>query len=148
MALTKEQFLARRPVSVHREQVPAMGGEVCLRGLTGDRRDYWDLFQVANRDDETKRLRTDTRHFRSTLVALALCDERGTFWFDPYADSWPVEVEAIGEEDGAIIDRLFDVAEDISGLSPVKREALRKNSETARNGDSGCSSPEPSTVAE
>jgi hypothetical protein len=132
--LTKEEILRRRAPVIETLEVPEWGGAISIRRLSGNGRDAWDLFRSLNRDPETGRFRPDMRHFRATLVALSLCDERGES-----LDFAPEEIAALSEDDGSVLDRLFDACETLSGLGSNAVGDAKKNSGPAPSDDSGTS---------
>lgn len=130
--LTKAEILAHRKPVMQTLDVPEWGGAVCLRRMSGNARDEWDLFNAANRDPETKRLRQDTKYYRATLVAKHLCDEQGRS-----LEFSPEEVMALGEDDGTVLDRIYDACFALSALGVTAVEEAAKNSEPAPSADSG-----------
>lgn len=136
--LNKNQILANRPAIVETIAVPEWGGEVSIRRMSGNLRDEWDMFNINHRDPTTGRLREDTKYFRATLVAKHLCDEQGRL-----LDFSPEEVMALGEDDGAVLDRIYDRCVAISDLAANAVKNSKKNSEPAPSDASGTCSPEP-----
>jgi hypothetical protein len=118
-ALTKTQILeSKSTLEIKRVPVPEWGDGafVFVRELSGDERDAYDqkMYQVNQSND--------FRGSRSTLVAMALCDEEGS-----QMGFTPAEVEQLGKKSGAAIDRIFEVVKDLSGLSGKAVEEAEKN---------------------
>lgn len=107
--------------------VPEWGGEVRVIGLSGTDRDAYEAAMVdAKGKPATQRL----QNFRSKLVAKCLVDETGARLF---TDD---KVKALGAKNGAVIDRLFDTARRLSGMSQDAVDEGKDDSETAPNGAS------------
>jgi len=99
--------------------VPEWDGTVLVRGLTGAERDALESNIVqANRDGSTT---VDTRNLRARLVALCVVDEDGERIFSDE------DVDALGRKSAAALDRVFSVAQRLSGLRAADIEELRKN---------------------
>ena len=114
----KERLLSLR-ASVPSETVNVTGvGQVEVRGLTAAGRDEWEQRIYAAKGKPV-------RNMRASLVALCL-----------YEDGKPVfssaEVDDLGELPANVVDRLWDVAARLSGLTGNDREELEKNCESAR----------------
>lgn len=98
---------------------------VFVRALDGHGRDRYDQIQAAKRwphDEKGNRLEGDWRGLRAELLAMTLCDERGTLL--GFSD---LEIHALGQKCGAPLDRCFDVAQRISGLGADAVEQEAKN---------------------
>lgn len=127
MPLSKDQILGSpTKLRVEEVRVPEWGaGEtVCIRELTGDERDAYDQIVVKQGDNY--------RGLRAHLVAMSLCDEKGTSLGFTEA-----EVKQLGGKSGAAIDRVFQAAQRLSGLAPDSQEVAAKNSESDQSENSG-----------
>jgi len=116
--LTKEQILAADDLKREVVDVPAWGGELMVRALTGKDRDEFEqsLF------DAGKTPRERMRNVRARLVAITVVDEQGNLLFSE------ADVEKLGNKSAAALDLVFSVAQRLSGLSKEDAEALAKNS--------------------
>lgn len=99
-------------------QVPEWGGAVRVRGLSGADRDRFEASIVEQRG---RKMRTNLQNVRARLVALSVIDEQGQRLF---ADS---DVRALGEKSAAALERVFSVAQRLSGLSDGDVEELAEN---------------------
>lgn len=120
--LTKDAILTAQDFQVERVNVPEWGGEVCLRPLS--------CREVERFQDElTERRRDDGRFeltdLRASLLSKAICDESGVPLFTAE------DVEALGKKNNAVMDRLFAMAREISGMDDAV-EDTEKNSEAGR----------------
>lgn len=117
--------------------VPEWGGEVRLRSLTGAERDAYEASmtrRVGNKQVE------DLRNARARLVVLAAVDEVGAPLFDAN------DAAALGRRNAAALDRLFEVACKLSGISGDDVKELEEGFDSAPNGASTSDSPSPSAV--
>lgn len=143
MALTRDGILNAVDVQIEKVFVPEWGDEVIVRGLTGDE---LDDFQGSIRqfrptfDGKGMEPVLVQQGMRAKLLVKCLIDEAGKRLFTDQ------DAPALGAKNGAVIDKLYDVAARLSGLSEEEKEALEGNSETA-NEVSTSSSPETSSTA-
>lgn len=94
----------RKHEDVH---VPEWDGTVRVRGLSGEDRDAYEAeFVDAKGKPAAQRL----RNIRAKLLVKCLVDEDGNRLF---ADN---QAKALGAKNGAVVDRLFDVARRLSGI--------------------------------
>ncbi|HEV8639646.1 MAG TPA: hypothetical protein VGV13_00930 [Methylomirabilota bacterium] len=126
--LTRDAILAAPDLATERVQLPEWGGEVLVRGLTAQERDEFDLscFEGAGRDR-----RANFANLRARLGARTIVDEAGARLFTD------ADVAALGGKSGAALDRIYEVAQRLSGLRPRDVEELVGNS---RPGPSAASS--------
>lgn len=118
--------------------VPEWGGAVRLRSLTGSERDAYEASIEKQVGGKTVR---DVRNFRARLVVLSAIDEEGRPLFERN------DVVALSNRSAAALDRLFEVACRLSGISENDVEELEGNSEPALSGPATSVSPSPSAAA-
>ena len=141
MALNRDAILGAVDVQTEKVDVPEWGGDVIVRGLTGDE---LDNFQGSIRqfrptfDGKGMEAVLVQDGMRSKLLVKCLVDEAGERLFTDQ------DASALGAKNGAVIDRLYDVAARLSGLSEEEKAELEGNSETASEA-AGSSSPSPET---
>ncbi len=126
--LTREQILAASDLRIEEVDVPEWGGSVFVRNLNGRARDRFESSRY--KIDANGTVEVIHENPRATLLALSLCNELGELLFSI------ADVQAIGEKNGAVLDRLFDVAQRLSGLRPKDLEEKLKNSGAAPTGNS------------
>lgn len=107
-------------------EVPEWGGTVYVRALSGDERDRWEasMIDVQREGDKTKAI-PKFDHIRSSLCARTICDEQGKRLFTD------ADVEELGAKSAAALDRVYSVAERLSGLSAQDIEELAEGLELA-----------------
>lgn len=127
--LSREQILQASDIKTEMVSVPEWGGDVLVRGLTGDERDAFEASILVRKG---RRRETDLTHLRAKLVVRACVDERGERIFKD--DDAP----RLARKSAAAIERIYDVAARLSGLGDDDMEELAKNSGSGQ-GDSSTS---------
>ncbi len=117
--LTREQILEAVDVGEELVAVPEWGGTVRVVGLTGDERDAFEAQLVSERQGKTH---IDLRQVRAKLAAAAVRDEAGVRIFSQ------ADVDALGRKSAAALQRVFKVAQRLSGLSDEEAAELAGNS--------------------
>lgn len=117
--------------------VPEWGGTVRLRSLTGEERDRYEASMVKRVGNKQV---DDLRNARARLVVLAAVNEDGTPLFDQN------DTAALGRRSSAALDRLFEAACKLSGISDDDVKELEGNSGPAQSGPATSASPSPSAT--
>lgn len=125
--LSKDQILAAEDTSFEDVAVPEWGGTVRVKALSGAERDQ---FEQSVMQRKGKRFEVNARNMRAKLVAVSVVDEDGNRLF---ADA---DVEALGKKSAAALDRVFTVAQRLSGLTDEDVAELEENFTHALNGSS------------
>jgi hypothetical protein len=127
--LTRDAILAAATLRTEEVDVGEWGGVVLVRELRGRERDEWEASLAVQRG---KQMVPDVANMRAKLVARCVVN----------GDLEPVfsqqDVNALGELSAAALDRVFEVASRLSGLSEADLEAASGNSGTGQ--DAGSSS--------
>lgn len=133
MLLTREEILGANdlayrdvPVSEWKE-----GAFVRVKAISGSERDEYEGFVAGDR----KSGKLNTRNMRARLLVLALIDEDGKRLFTIN------DLESLGRKNAAVIDRLYDVATELAGISKSEEEAIEENFHVGQNGHSTLSLP-------
>jgi len=126
--LTRDQILAAADVVKELVAVPEWGGEVWVRTPTGKARDEFEGAMIAAGNSPGR-----YRNIRARLCASCLCDEDGALLFEGK------DVEELGGKSAAALDRVFEVAQRLAGLTSADMEELEGNSGSAPAGASGSS---------
>ena len=121
-------------------------GTVKVRGLTGTER---DAFEESNRQIRPVRGANGKPDGQEVVPMLANVRARLVVKcaLDPEDDTrlfTDQDANALGKKSAKVLDRLFDVASRLSGLTEEDIEELAKNSAAAASGDSPSDSPESS----
>ena len=128
MLLDRNTILSAQDQRTEDVHVPEWGGTVRVRGLTGAERDRFEESRLVR---SGKKSRASLRNFRAALCAVAMVGEDGQRLFSD------ADVEALGEKSGSALDRVYDVAARLAGLSDADVEELEKNSESDQSDNSG-----------
>lgn len=97
---------------------PEWGGMVRVRNLTGTQRDAYEASLIADRGASQ---RMNLANARAKMAVLAIVDRDGRQLFT--AD----DVRALGRKNAAPLERIFDVARKLSGMSQEDVEKLTEN---------------------
>ena len=110
--LDRKSIFKAVDLDVKEVAVPEWGGEVCVRGLTARERDLCEasIGASANLDN-----------LRARLVVLSVCDDKGERIF---RDSDAIE---LGKKNAQVVNRLFDIARSMSGMSDEDVSELEGN---------------------
>jgi hypothetical protein len=108
--------------------VPEWGGTVRVRGLSGVERDAYEAGIVQMRGDGSRAV--NLQNLRGRLVSLSCVDENGARIFTDE------DAIALGEKSAAALERVFDAARKLSGLSDNDVEELAEGFGDAPSGGS------------
>jgi hypothetical protein len=117
--LGREKILGADDLASEDVAVPEWGGVVRVRCMTGAER---DRFEESIVDQRGKKTRVDMGNIRAKLVAATVVDEEGARIFSDR------DVEALGKKSAAALNRVFEVAQRLSGITDDDVEELAKNS--------------------
>jgi len=121
--LDRDQILAAKDIKSDVVSVPEWGGEVMVYGLTLEEKDKWNNSLVVDG-------KADMRGATAALCALSMRNEDGVALFTIG------DVEALQSKSSAAMDRVFQVAQKLSGLGVEEIEEAVKNSEATQTEDS------------
>lgn len=113
--------------------LPEIGTSVTVRGMTGIERDAFEASCIEGRG---KRRDVNTKNMRAKLVAFCCVDEGGNRAFTD------ADASALGAVRADLIDRIFSVAQRLSGMSEADVDDLGKPLKTKEVSGSS-SSPSP-----
>ena len=116
MALSKNQILATNDIKKETVSVPEWGGEVIVKALSGSERDEYEssLF-------DGNKSKASMANVRAKLCALSMVDDSGERMFTLK------EAKELGNKSAAALDRVFKVAQDLSGLGAGAIEEAAEN---------------------
>jgi len=104
--------------------VPEWGGDVLARGLTGAERDAFEGDIISQNG---KNMSLNTANMRAKLVARSVIDETGKRLF---SDD---DIQMLGTKSAVALQRIFDVAQRLSGMS---EKDVKELSEALKNAPS------------
>jgi hypothetical protein len=125
--LSREAILAANDLPTEDVEVPEWGGAVRVRTLTGAQRDAFEAEIVTTNGRKVER---NTYNIRAKLVAASVVGEDGKLLFSR------TDVEALGAKSAAALDRVFDAASRLSGISDEDVQELAENLDGIPAGDS------------
>lgn len=125
--LTKAQILEVDDSETRIVDVPEWGGKVRVRGLTGSERDKFEASQLKQ---QGKSIKYDPENVKARLAAYSIIDENGNRIFSD------ADIIALGKKSAKALNRVADVARELSGFTDKDMEELTKNSEATTSEDS------------
>lgn len=131
--LTKDAILSADDTQMELVEVPEWGGSVWIRGLTGADRDMFEESMLSQRKKGQKR-EVNFVNFRAKLVTRAVVT--GPEIDAPLMFS-PEDIKALGNKSGRALQRVFKVAQDLSGLSADDVDELTEELGEDESADSG-----------
>jgi len=99
-------------------ECPEWGGKVRIRGLSGTQRDAYEQSLIQGNGNDRK---LNLANARAKMVVLAVVDESGRPIFS--AD----DVRALGRKSAVPIERIFDAARRLSGMTQEDVDKLTEN---------------------
>ena len=127
--LTREQILGVNDIKTETISVPEWGGEVLVKALSGAERDQFEIDSLTGKG---KNQHVNLQNIRARLVARTVVDETGARIFQDG------DVKALGAKSAAALQRVFDAAQKLSGLTDDDIDELTENLEETP-GDSSAS---------
>ncbi len=125
--LTREQILNSTDLKPQEVTIPEWNGKVLVRGLTGAERDYFEQSVIEQKGKDAK---VNLNNIRAKLVSLTVIDENGNRIFQEE------DVKKLGEKSASALNRIFEVAQKLSGLTPNEVERLADNLKKDPKGNS------------
>lgn len=124
MLLNKEQIKSVSDLETQDVEVPEWGGTVRLKSLTGAERDRFEASVVQGQGRNTT---VNMQNLRAKLVAQSAIGEDGKPLFTEDDVKW------LGEKSAKALNRLFNAAQQLSGLSESDVKELAGNFKDARS---------------
>lgn len=134
MQLTRDALLALTETPIETVSVPELGAGavVRVRGMTGAERDAFDASCITGRG---RRRDFNMSNIRAKMVAYCCIDQDGKRLFTES------DVDKLGAIRADVLDRLFGVAQRLSGLRDEDVEELGQPSTTTASDTLSSSSP-------
>ena len=107
--LNREDILQADDIQIELVPVPEWGGEVYAKGMTGSERDRFETSIIMVDGKSNQKL--NLADMRAKLCALAICDEDGKKLFTQ------ADIKELGKKSAAALQRVFKVAQRLSGLT-------------------------------
>lgn len=116
--LSADDVLGAQDFTVEPVEVPEWGGQIYVRTLSAAQRDLYEQ-QFVNMKTG-KRIGT-IKNIRARLVVLAACNQDGEAMFTEK------QIDQVGAKSAAAVDRVFDAAAKLNGLTADDVEELAGN---------------------
>jgi len=125
--LTKATILDADDLTTELVEVPEWEVSLTVRTMTGSERDVFEdsISQATNNG------RVDLRGLKVKLVALTVLDDNGDRLFDD------ADLPALNKKSASAIDRIFQVAQRLNGLTDKDAKELAGNSDGGQPAGSG-----------
>ena len=116
----REQILGCEDLPLEKVNIKQWKMDVYVRGLSAAERDQFEteMFDVVGKDVKMNR-----KNLRARLVVLTVCDEKGNRIFKDE------DLAALGKKSGAALDKLFTLAQKLSGIGAADVEEMVSNLE-------------------
>lgn len=130
--LTAADILAAVDLERETVPVPEWGGQICVRGMTGAERDTYEATLLSVKGTDVALDKAGMTSARARICAMCMIDpETGKRLFTD------AQVADLGKKSGRALDRVFSVAQRLSGITKADIDELRKNSKNGQSEDSG-----------
>lgn len=132
--LSREDILNVHDCPMERVEVPEWGGYVFVMGLSANMLDeFQSSILVKSRNGMARDV--NTLNVRAKLLVRCLCTENRELLFSIE------DVQRLGKKSAVAMERCFDVAQRLSGISDKAVQEAEKNFETDQNAGSNSVSP-------
>lgn len=118
MLLNKDQILGANDLPYKDIDVPEWGGSVRIRTMTGGERDSFEAEVYEADGDKIKMNHSD---FRAKMLCKCIVGEDGKRLFTDK------ELSELSKKSAKALNRLFNVAQDLNGMSDRAQEEITKN---------------------
>ena len=126
--LTRDEILQADDIGTEIVDVSEWwGGKVKVKGLSGKERDAFENSFVHRKG---KNQTVKPENIRAKLCVLTIVDNEGKRVFRD------IDAETLGKKSAAPIDKVFEVASRLSGMSEADVDEMVKNSESNHSDDS------------
>jgi len=115
--LSRDDILKAEDIKVELVEVPEWGGSVHVKGMTGAERDQFESSIVQQRG---KNHSVNMVNIRAKLASQTVCDESGKRLFTD------ADVKALGAKSAVALQRVFDIAQRLSGITSEDVDELAK----------------------
>jgi hypothetical protein len=121
--LGKQEIFSAQDIVFEDVSVPEWGGEVRVKGLTGRERDKFEADSLTKAKKSGQR-DVNLENMRARLIVLCAVNEQ----FQPIFER--SDVMRLGEKSAVALERVFSVAQRLSGMTDEDMEELAGNSES------------------
>ena len=119
--LKRDDILQAEDIKTELVPVPEWGGDVYVKGMNGAERDKFEGSLVILRGKDKQMNMTN---IRAKLASMTICDDKGKRLFNEN------DVQALSQKSAAALQRVFVVAQKLSGISDDDIEELAEELKT------------------
>lgn len=119
--LSRDAILDAEDLEVRDVHVPEWGGTVRVQALTGAQRARINATSVVSKGQSVELKVEALTDLQLRMVGASLVDRNGDRLFADH------DIVALGRKNAGVIERLYNIVTDMSGLNPNKAEATRGN---------------------
>ena len=116
--LSRESIFSASDIETEEVYVPEWKGSVFVRGLTAGQREKWLNVSITLKG---KNQEVSTNNAKARLVVMAIVDGDGKLLFTE------ADILKLGQKSAVAIDRIYEVAARLSGISDGDPEDIAKN---------------------
>lgn len=127
MSLNRDDILTADDIEIVKVDVPEWGGSVYVKGMSGTERDAFESSIIEQRGQNYK---ANLTNIRAKLCAQVICDKVGGRLFTDK------DIKKLGEKSASALQRLFDIAQKLSGLGADDVDELAEELEKNPSGGS------------
>ncbi len=115
-ALNREEILGADDIQVELIEVPEWGGDVWVKGMTGQERDKFEdeliIRSTVGKGRKTTQVsEVSLADIRAKLCSMTICDKDKTRLFTEK------DVKALSKKIEAALQRVFEIAQELSGIT-------------------------------
>ena len=125
--LNRDQVFAARDIKREVMDVPEWGGKIAIWGMTGLQKGTFESALMATKG---KSQTENWKRFRSAMLVKCCYDGLQDGANRVFRDQ---DIDALNEKSAAVLDRLFQKAQDLSGYTKKDVDELTKNSEEGQS---------------
>lgn len=125
--LNRESILKVSDIRKELVPVPEWGGDVYVRSLTAAERDNFEAGLIRQLNGKQT---INLQNARAKLAVMAICDETGARLFTD------ADMKELSSKSAGALQRVWIVAQRLSGITDSDMEELTKNSESGQPEDS------------
>lgn len=122
--LSRDEIFSAEDIRYEIVEVPEWGGAIKLRSLSGAERDDFEAKSMVGHGNKQ---RINTRRIRARLIAMCAIDENNHQLFEP------ADVMKLSEKSAAALERLFEAAQRLSGMTDDDLRELEQGFDGARS---------------
>lgn len=122
-------------------EVPEWGGSIFVRGLSGTDRDSFEMAMIVQKKVKGGKTESEVnfQNLRAKLIVRCAVDSEDKDKAQPIFTI--ADIEWLGSKSGAALQRIYAVAQRLSGLSNEEAEELASDLGKDQNGSSGSDLP-------